>query len=254
MPARVAIVTQDDPFYVPRFFESLFEALPEDVTVEFVVLLRPFDERTIDLARRMYRLYGPVDFVRLGLRYAYRRAVDAIGLADYSVRRVATRYDVPVEERETVNDADVCDRLSEIDVLLSVAAPEILDEDVLSAPNWGCLNVHTARLPEYRGMLPTFWALYHGDEEIGITVHTMTEEIDSGEILRQETFDVDSEDSLHDVITRGKDLGGQLAAEALGDVAAGTATTAPMTGEGSYFSFPTAEQARELRRRGRPFL
>lgn len=254
MATRVVIVTQDDPFYVPRFFEAFFESRPEDVTIESVVLLRPFDESTLDLARRMYRLFGLRDFLRLGLRYGYRRAVDALGRRAYSVERVAARYGVPTRERRTINDPEFCEQLADVDVLLSVAAPEIFDEEVLSTPTWGCLNVHTADLPNYRGMLPTFWALYHGDDEIGVTVHTMTEEIDSGEVLRQETFPVAPDDSLHDVIRRGKAVGGRLAAEALGDVATGTATLAPMTGEGSYHSFPSAEESRELRRRGRALL
>jgi len=48
------------------------------------------------------------------------------------------------------------------DVIFSVSAPQILKKNLIKLPNWGCINVHTAKLPEYRGMVPNFWAMYHG--------------------------------------------------------------------------------------------
>lgn len=42
-----------------------------------------------------------------------------------------------------------------MDVVLSAAALEIFESNVLKTPEW-CVNVHTADLPKYRGMLPTF--------------------------------------------------------------------------------------------------
>jgi methionyl-tRNA formyltransferase len=103
-------------------------------------------------------------------------------------------------------------------------------------------------------MLPTFWALYHGDDEIGVTIHTMEEEIDQGQIAKQATFPVSSSDTLDDVIQQGKREGGELAAQALNALAEDNLQLRPMKGEESYFSFPTAEERRELQRRGRRLL
>lgn len=248
MTISVAVVTQDDPFYMPLFFESFLPAVPDGVEVERVTILRSFDESLPELARRMYGLYGPVNFVRRGVSYAYRELANRLG-GDYSVEAVVRDHGVPVAHRDSVNTDAFVSRAEDVDVVLSASAPEIFDPEVLAAPSWGCLNVHTAKLPKYRGMLPTFWALYHGEDEIGVTVHTMAEEIDQGEIARQTTFPVESR-SLDDAIRRGKRVGGRLAAEALGDVAAGAVTLTPMTGEESYFSFPSAEDRREFQRRG----
>jgi methionyl-tRNA formyltransferase len=259
MSLRVAVVTQDEPFYLPLFFRSLFPALDdanEEVSVEWITVLDTFDESTLALARRTYRLYGPLNFVRRGLEYAARRLADAVGARSYSVASVADCWGVPVEYRSSVNTESFVDRLerSDVDVVLSVSAPELFDKAVLEAPEWGCLNVHTAKLPEYRGMLPTFWALYHGEETVGVTVHTMVEEIDQGRIVRQTTFPVGSEATLDDVITRGKREGGALAAAALRNISSGTETLSPIEGEGSYFSFPTVEDRREFQRRGGELL
>lgn len=253
---RVTIVTQDDPFYVPVFFESFFSHLPDAVEVTSVVELPSFDESLPDLVRRMFGFYGPVGFLQRGIEFATRRVLDKAGVEQYSVESVIAEYNVPLDRRETVNSPEFVERIRnhDVDVLLSVSAPEIFESELLNAPNWGCLNVHTADLPKYRGMMPTFWALYHGEEEIGVTVHTMVEEIDRGQAVRKTTFPVSDDDTLDDVIERGKQIGGRLAVQSLTDVHEGTASLSPIEGEESYFSFPTPEERREFQRRGGELL
>ena len=252
----VAVVTQDEPFYMPWFYRSFFKETEDEVNVRWITVLDTFDESFVDSARRAYRLYGPSNFVRLGVRYLRRTTADRLGMGSHSVRSIARAHDVPTEERSSVNTPEFVDRIERenVDVLLSVSAPEIFEVGVLNAPSWGCINVHTAKLPKYRGLLPTFWALYHGDDEIGVTVHTMAEEIDRGRIVRQTTFPVGASPTLHDVIEEGKRVGGSLAAETLAEIAAGRETLDPMTGEESYFSFPTVEERREFQRNGGALL
>lgn len=252
----VCIVTQDDPFYLPLFFNRFFERVGEDVKLNRTFLLDPFDESYAALMRRMYALYGPVNFVRRGVDFVARKASDAFGWGSYSVASVARSYDVPVESVDTVNDPSFVKQIEaeDISVILSVSAPEIFSPPVLKAPRWGCLNVHTAKLPQYRGMLPTFWALYHRDDEVGVTVHTMEEEIDQGQIALQSTFPVAASDTLDDVIKRGKEEGGRLAAQVLNTLARGELQLHPMEGQESYFSFPSAKERRELQQRGRRLL
>lgn len=255
MSLRVAIVTQDEPFYMPVFFESFFEQLSDDIIIDSVTILDLLDDSLWNLATRMYGLYGPINFLRRGVVFLYRKLLAFAG-DSYSVANIAAQNDIVANHRNDVNNPEFVSYLrgADIDVLLSVSAPQIFDIDVLEAPNWGCVNVHTASLPEYRGLLPTFWALYYGDDEIGITVHTMVEEIDRGEAIRQTSFRVDDSDTLDDVILRGKRVGGQVTAEALGEIASGSASLREIEGEGSYYSFPTAEERRELQRRGREVL
>ena len=257
MGLSVAVVTQDEPFYMPLFYRSFFDALDDArIDVEWVTILSTFDESILDLAWRTYRLYGPLNFVRRGVEYVARTAADAVGYGSYSVASVVRSHGIAVDHRESVNTPAFVDRLSghDVDVVLSVSAPEVFEPRVLDAPRWGCLNVHTSNLPKYRGMLPTFWALYHGDDELGVTVHTMAEKIDQGEVVRQTTVPIPADATLDDVISLGKREGGCLAAAALRDVADGTVTLDPMVGEESYFSFPTVAERREFQRRGHDLL
>lgn len=68
-----------------------------------------------------------------------------------------------------------------------------------------CLNTHWSLLPRWRGVHPTAWAMINGDEYIGLTVHRMTGEFDSGGILRQASVRVTEEtdlDELHQELAR----------------------------------------------------
>ncbi|MCY4732143.1 hypothetical protein KY092_16425 [Natronomonas gomsonensis] len=256
MSTNVAIVTQDDPFYMPLFFEEFFRRIDEKVSIERVTILDMLDESFTSFVKRMYGLYGPVNFCRRGLHYLYRKGANAAGVGGYSLRSVVDAYDVPVKTREDVNSDEYVGwvETADIDVVLSVSTPQIFGEELLDAPNWGCINVHTAALPKYRGMLPTFWALYHDEDEIGVTVHTMEPEIDRGQIVRQSHFPIDESTTLDEAIKRGKREGGRTAAEAVTDISTGSVSLREMEGEESYFSFPTVEERREFQRRGRKLL
>ncbi|MFC5133773.1 MULTISPECIES: formyltransferase family protein [Haloferacaceae] len=251
MTLRIAIVTQDDPFYMPTFFQEFLPRL-DDVVVERITILDLLDETLPVFAKRMLDFYGPIHFLRRSVAYTSRKISDRIGIGTYSVDSVAQKHEITVEKRDGINEDTYIQWVdaTDIDVLLSVSASQIFDEKLLDVPNQYCLNVHTAELPKYRGMLPTFWALYHGEDQIGTTVHTMVPEIDRGQIMKQRTFPIDTNTTLDDAILRGKREGGRLVAEAINEIAAGTEATTEMTGEGSYFSFPTKSDRREFQRRG----
>jgi len=60
-----------------------------------------------------------------------------------------------------------------------------LPRSVLRVPRAGVINVHSSLLPKYRGPAPVLWAIRNGDPEIGLTVHRMDEQFDTGPILAQ---------------------------------------------------------------------
>src|SRR5690606_1214092 len=71
---KVLFVTQNDPIYVREFFEELLQVAPERIHVAGIVLAPAMGKRSVvDLARQMWEFYGPIDFVRMGLRYALLR-------------------------------------------------------------------------------------------------------------------------------------------------------------------------------------
>ncbi len=60
---------------------------------------------------------------------------------------------------------------------------EIVPKFFLEYPKHGAINIHFSLLPKYRGAVPIQMALLKGDEETGISIIKMTEELDAGDIL-----------------------------------------------------------------------
>jgi methionyl-tRNA formyltransferase len=146
-------------------------------------------------------------------------------------------------------------RREAIDLVVSVSASQIFKRPILEAPRIGCINLHNAPLPHYRGMLPNFWQMYHGEDESVLTIHEMVEDLDKGDILTQAGTTIEPDDSLDEVIRRTKHRSAEVLAETLEEVRTATARLSPLPAvEGSYFTWPTREQAREFRRRGKRLL
>ena len=74
--------------------------------------------------------------------------------------------------------------------------PDIFLPELLNAPRLGCINVHSGRLPNYRGMMPTFWQMLRGEHVITITVHRMAQKLDAGDVLATQSFPLKRSDSL----------------------------------------------------------
>lgn len=254
---NVVAVTQDDPFFTGRFFETFLATAPESgVTVVELVLLRNFNESRLALARRLLRFYGPVDFVRLLLRYAATRVAERFG-RPRSVAAVAAAHGVPVRRLVTINDPEYHATITArgVDVLLSVAAPEIFRKGTLAAAPH-VLNVHTGRLPRFRGMMPTFWALEQGEHEVVITVHTMVAKLDAGAVVAEFPVPIAPHESAFSISARAKEIAGREVARLLGRLGTPAwpeARPLDMSAQ-RYFGFPTRQDARRLRAAGHALL
>ncbi len=249
---RVLLVTEDDPIYVIRFFEVFFAEFPRDeFEIVGVTVDRAFHEPIAKTARRMLKFYGPLGFVRQGLRFAWTRA------RKRSIERLARRAGLPIEPTTSVNSPEYVARARELrpDVIVSVAAPEIFRREILGAARLGCVNIHSGKLPEYRGMMPNFWQLLAGETHATLTVHEMAEKIDAGAVLAEQQVAITERDTLESLIIRTKREGGRLMIRTLRELGAGTLRARPLDmARAGYHSFPTPEDVRRLRKRGRRLL
>jgi len=103
-----------------------------------------------------------------------------------SVAETCDALEIPYDRVPDVNDPAFVASLRslEIDVIISFQQ-RIFKSALLQAPRIACLNVHTGILPGYRGSSPVFWMHSRGEPEMGVTVHTMNEVVDTGRIVAQ---------------------------------------------------------------------
>jgi methionyl-tRNA formyltransferase len=258
---RIAVATQEEPFYLPPALDALCSAREDDVVA--LIVLPAFNEGLFATARRMYDFYGPFDFVRLVGRYMWAKTADVLNqmrpvTRPYSASDVANRHGIRVYRPSSINTSAFLTTLREgirPDLLVSIAASQVLGEQVLDLPPFGCINLHSAPLPRYQGMMPTFWTLLHEEPHATVTVHYMVGDLDAGDIILQRPVPILSDDSLHDLIVRSKRVGIQTLLDAIDQIERGTVQRRSMDrARATYFSFPERADARRLRSQGRQLI
>ena len=101
------------------------------------------------------------------------------------------------------------------DVVVAVAYGLIVPDEVLAERLW--LNVHPSLLPRWRGAAPVERALMAGDDESGVTIIRLVQELDAGPIAAQRAFPVDAEDDAGALYARAADVAVELLEEVLSD-------------------------------------
>jgi methionyl-tRNA formyltransferase len=260
---RLIFITQDDPFYVRCFFEEFFRIYPAPEDIQAVVIQRPMGKRSSKaLMKQMYAFYGPVDFFRMGCRYLKRkgltRLADIYPKTDWlGLSQLCRASNIKVLYQDNIHQPDFLDRLRQLnlDLIISVAAPTIFKEQLINLPRLGCINIHHAPLPRYKGMMPNFWQLCNGEKTVGITIHKINHRIDEGEIILQRSVMVRPRESLDALIRRTKRLGAHCLLEAIEMLRNGQVQFLEnRPDQGSYFSFPTRQDVNKFRARGYKLL
>jgi methionyl-tRNA formyltransferase len=89
-------------------------------------------------------------------------------------------------------------RKLELDVLINAGTPRILPPALLCAPTLGVVNCHPGLLPQFRGCSCVEWAIVL-NEQIGNTVHFMSERIDDGPVILREPLTFGRKDTYVDI-------------------------------------------------------
>ena len=134
----------------------------------------------------------------------------------------AKAMEIPLLQPPKLNDKQFLQYLSWMkpDIFV-VVAYKILSDRLLSIPKYGAINLHPSLLPIYRGAAPIQWSLINGDSQTAVTTILLSKQIDSGEILLQETVDIGDEDNYGTLASRLSGIGADLVVNTLNGIEAG---------------------------------
>jgi formyltetrahydrofolate deformylase len=83
---------------------------------------------------------------------------------------------------------------------------QIIPPNLIAAYPNKIINIHHSFLPAFPGAKPYHSAYERGVKIIGATSHYVTEELDAGPIIEQNTTQVSHLHSIQDFISKGRDL------------------------------------------------
>jgi methionyl-tRNA formyltransferase len=133
------------------------------------------------------------------------------------VKKEALRLGIPVLQPEKLKGSQ---QLGEIlalqpDIVVTAAFGQILPNEILEAPKYGCLNVHASLLPAYRGGAPIHQAIIDGQDETGVTIMYMAQKLDAGDIITQKSIPIEHEDTTGILFDKLSIVGRDLLQESL---------------------------------------
>ena len=134
------------------------------------------------------------------------------------VKQVALEHQLPIWQPSKIKkDSTTIEKLKQTaaDAFVVVAYGQILSEEILALPKFGCINVHGSILPQYRGAAPIQWSLYNGDQETGITTMLMDKGMDTGAMLLKAFTPIGLLENALELGTRLSTMGAELIVETL---------------------------------------
>jgi methionyl-tRNA formyltransferase len=150
-------------------------------------------------------------------------------IAPPPVAVVANQYGLDVLQPATLRDPEFLARLGDLapDLIVVVAFGRIIPPAVLALAPMGGINLHPSLLPRYRGAAPIPRAIAAGDSETGVTVLSISEDLDAGDIILQRAAPIHPDDTAATLEARLAKEGAAVLVEALGLLEAHQAPRAP---------------------------
>ena len=164
------------------------------------------------------------------------------------VKTLALEFGIPVIQPEKLRQPEAMEQLQawSPDVIVVAAFGQILKQEVLDLPRFGCINVHASLLPRWRGAAPINAAILHGDEETGITIMKMDVGLDTGPILSQRSVRIQPDETAGSLFEKLSKLGADLLLNTLPGYITGKITPRPQPEEGATYAGMMRKEEGEL--------
>lgn len=159
-------------------------------------------------------------------------------LTESAVKKYAVEKQLPVLQPVKLKDPAFLETLKGLQADLQiVVAFRMLPEVVWNMPPMGTINLHGSLLPQYRGAAPINWAVINGEKETGVTTFKLQHEIDTGNILLQDSFPIGDDETAGEVHDRMKEIGARLLVKTVAGLANGSLQEIPQQSIGNPDSY-----------------
>lgn len=252
---RIIIITQNEPFYLVKSLSYLISNLPSHSQIIGCVIapVSPFGKKESFIAKaiKTYKIFGFKFFVFYALKFIKSK------LFNQSLNSLLEKNQIlNIELNSNINSQDSLEKIKSYkpDLLISILANQIFKKKLIQLSTKGCINLHTALLPKYRGLMPTFWVLKNNEKYTGVSVFYVDEGIDSGPIIVQKKIEIGNR-SQAQLIDHTKKVGMKCIIEAVDLIFKNKVQIIPNPdSKKTYYSFPTRDDVRVFKDLNKSFF
>jgi len=251
---RIVIITQDEPFYLKANLEYLSKILPDECEIVGCVVneASPFGKKEAFMEKilKTYKVFGFNFFIHYSIKYIK-------SCFSKSIKSFLIENDIPIINIEgSINSRGSLNTIRKFDpdLLVSILGNQIFKRPLIDLAPKGCINLHTALLPKYRGLMPTFWVMKNNEKYTGVSVFLVDEGIDSGPIIVQEKLEIGNL-TQEQLIKRTKKIGMELISKSIDLIQRNEVEFIKNDpSEQSYFTFPTRQDVVDFKKNGKKFF
>jgi peptidoglycan/xylan/chitin deacetylase (PgdA/CDA1 family)/folate-dependent phosphoribosylglycinamide formyltransferase PurN len=169
----------------------------------------------------------------------------------FTLADISRRYGAPVVPVNNLNSVQAAEILAGLEADLGVViGTRVLKRGTFGLPKLGSINLHKGAVPEYRGLPPGFWEMYHGEKYAGVTVHFLDDSLDTGDIVERSQVEILPLDTPDSLLVKLHAEGAKTVARAVSAIHSGAARATAQERKGvKPHSRPTSQQVLELRGR-----
>lgn len=169
--------------------------------------------------------------------------------ADVNLKKRANDHQIPFLTHPNINSTEFLSIIDgfDADLFVSMSFNQIFRTGLLAKPRLGTINCHAGKLPFYRGRNILNWALINDESDFGVTVHFMDGSVDTGDIIRQESFAITDGDDYSSLLERAYVECADLLDLAIGDITSQSVTRTPQSAIHSVGMYCSARRAGDER-------
>ena len=157
-----------------------------------------------------------------------------------SIREVVTKSKIPLYHPVNINSKDFVEIIRTVirpDLIVLVGYAQLIKEKILGIPKHGCINLHASPLPYYRGAAPLNWMLINGEKKGALSIIKVDEGVDTGDILKQITFDIKKDYDINNLIAISLKEYPNMLCDVIAEIANGKCKSIKQDSKsGSYFT------------------
>ena len=149
-------------------------------------------------------------------------------LQQSAVKKYALEHNLPILQPEKLKDPVFIEQLKALEADLQVVvAFRMLPAIVFQMPRYGTFNLHASLLPQYRGAAPINWAIINGDTQTGVTTFFIEQQIDTGNIIFQETTPIAPNQTAGELHDELMNIGAKLVLKTVQAIEVGNCPVVP---------------------------
>jgi len=253
---RIIIITQDEPFYLTKSIDHLIRLLPKKYKIVGCVVssVSPFGKQDSFFQKAMQTLdvFGWKFFMYYSLKFIFAKFNKHNSLDSLLKRNRIER--IFLEQSINHKKSIVLLKKYKPDLLISILGNQIFKKEIINLASKGCINLHTALLPKYRGLMPTFWVMKNNEKYTGVSVFYVDEGIDTGPIIIQKRVEI-GDRTQEQLIKYTKKIGMEAIVDAVQIIDSEEVKTLKNDDDQmTYYSFPKKEDVLIFQKRNKRFF